>query len=258
MVYSGWVKLYRKIMECLIWNDDKEPFDKRSAWIDLILLANHSDTKMIFDGKPITVKAGQRITSIRILSERWHWSKDRVKRFLDLLESEGMIIRDSDNRRTLLTIVNYGTYQGERDTDKDSDKDTHKDTHKDSNKDTDKSQTRMNKNEKNEKNDKNEKKIYGEYRHVRLTESEREKLDIDFGVEKALDLITYLDEYIEMKGYKAKNHNLAIRKWVVDAVEKQKKKQPSGDAFHEDLQRMADWSKDEWAEVDRDDKARIF
>ena len=27
-----------------------------------------------------------------------------------------------------------------------------------------------------------------------------------------------------MKGYKAKNHNLAMRKWVFDAVERDKKK----------------------------------
>lgn len=33
-------------------------------------------------------------------------------------------------------------------------------------------------------------------------------------------LITFLDEYIEMKGYKAKSHYLAIKKWVVEAVSK--------------------------------------
>ena len=37
-----------------------------------------------------------------------------------------------------------------------------------------------------------------------------------------LELIKYLDEYIEMKGYKAKSHYLAIRKWVISAVEQNK------------------------------------
>lgn len=32
------------------------------------------------------------------------------------------------------------------------------------------------------------------------------------------ELIKYLDEYIEMKGYKAKSHYLCIKKWVTDAV----------------------------------------
>ena len=34
------------------------------------------------------------------------------------------------------------------------------------------------------------------------------------------ELINHLDEAIEMKGYKYKSHYLAIKKWVVDAVNK--------------------------------------
>ena len=32
------------------------------------------------------------------------------------------------------------------------------------------------------------------------------------------------DEYIEEKGYKSKSHNLAIRRWVIDAVKEQEAK----------------------------------
>jgi hypothetical protein len=63
---------------------------------------------------------------------------------------------------------------------------------------------------------------YGEYKHVLLTDNELERLKNDFTNYE--ELINYLDEYIEMKGYKAKNHNLAIRKWVVDAVKEYKNK----------------------------------
>ena len=62
---------------------------------------------------------------------------------------------------------------------------------------------------------------YGEYKNVLLKDEELQKLKKDF--ENWKELITYLDEYIEMKGYKAKSHYLAIRKWVVDAVKKNKK-----------------------------------
>jgi hypothetical protein len=68
---------------------------------------------------------------------------------------------------------------------------------------------------------------YGEYKHVLLTDNELEKLKRDYS--NYLDLIKYLDEYIEMKGYKAKNHYLAIKKWVIEAVnEKKKKEVPEG------------------------------
>ena len=106
---SGWIKIHRQIQNCLIWDD--KPFNMASAWIDLLLLANHEDKETIFDKKPILVKRGQRITSVRELSARWGWGKDKTLRFLRLLESEKMIVKDSDSRRTLLTIVNYGIYQ---------------------------------------------------------------------------------------------------------------------------------------------------
>lgn len=105
----GWIKIHRQIQNCLIWDD--KPFNMASAWIDLLLLANHEDKETIFDKKPILVKRGQRITSVRELSARWGWGKDKTLRFLRLLESEKMIVKESDSRRTLLTIVNYGIYQ---------------------------------------------------------------------------------------------------------------------------------------------------
>ncbi|MBR6843448.1 MAG: hypothetical protein IKM77_14270 [Prevotella sp.] len=139
MAQIGWIRLYRKILASAIWEHD-EPYDRRSAWIDLLLMANHKDKEIIFNGRATVVKQGQRITSIRILADRWHWSRDKVKRYLDALEKLEMITTDRDNHRTLLTIVNYSVYQGESDTDKSADKSA------------DKSQTRMNKNDKEKKN----------------------------------------------------------------------------------------------------------
>ena len=59
---------------------------------------------------------------------------------------------------------------------------------------------------------------FGEYQHVLLTDQELQKLRAEY--ENTDELIKYLDEYIEMKGYKAKSHYLCIKKWVVDAVNK--------------------------------------
>lgn len=67
------------------------------------------------------------------------------------------------------------------------------------------------------------KNIYGEYKNVRLTEKELQSLKSSYG-DLTDELITYLDEYIEMKGYKAKSHYLCIKKWVVNAVQEKKTK----------------------------------
>ena len=60
---------------------------------------------------------------------------------------------------------------------------------------------------------------YGEYKNVLLKDEELQKLKEEY--QNWEELIKYLDEYIEMKGYKAKSHYLCIKKWVVDAVNKQ-------------------------------------
>lgn len=78
---------------------------------------------------------------------------------------------------------------------------------------------------KNKKEDKNIKHIYGAYAHVRLSDEEHNKLINEIGQYKTDACITYLDEYIEMKGYKAKNHYLCIKRWVIDAVEEKQRKQ---------------------------------
>ena len=107
---SGWIKLYRQLQDCWIWLD-KEPFDKRSAWVDLLLTANHSDKKILFNGELITVKRGQILTSVRKLSAKWKWSVNKVYRFLKLLEDDEMLQKESDKDRTLLTIENYSIFQ---------------------------------------------------------------------------------------------------------------------------------------------------
>jgi len=83
---------------------------------------------------------------------------------------------------------------------------------------------------KNEKNDKEIKHIYGEYRHVRLTDAERDRLFNDYGEAEALEAIKYLDEYKERKGYKCQNDNLTLRKWVFNAV-KEERKPTQGNVF---------------------------
>lgn len=67
----------------------------------------------------------------------------------------------------------------------------------------------------------NRKHKYGEYQNVLLKDEELQTLKDKY--ENWEELIKYLDEYIEMKGYKAKSHYLCIIKWVTDAVNKKTK-----------------------------------
>lgn len=68
------------------------------------------------------------------------------------------------------------------------------------------------------------KHTHGEYKHVRLTDEEYQKLIADYGQDATEKAITLLDGYIEEKGYKSKSHNLALRRWVFDAVKEREQK----------------------------------
>ena len=81
---------------------------------------------------------------------------------------------------------------------------------------------------------------HGEYGRVLLSDGEFEKLKADYP--NANELIAFLDEYIEMKGYKARNHYLCIKKWVVSAIEERKRKNKGSNVSAE---------KNEWAELER-------
>ena len=106
----GWIKLDREITEHWLWKE-KEPFDRRSAWIDLLLMANHKDFKTLYKGQLVERKRGEVNTSTRYLAERWRWSRGRVNRFLELLVADKMVTLNSTTDGTTVTIENWGKYQ---------------------------------------------------------------------------------------------------------------------------------------------------
>lgn len=222
---KGWIKIYRSILDCAIW-EDGEPYDRRSAWIDLLLLCNHADKQIIFNGEPMTISRGQYLTSVRKLSERWHWSNDRTLRYLRLLEQLEMIKRSSDNSRTLLTLENYGLYQDTPNTDEYTDEYTRKDTHKDS----DKSQTRIK--ECKERKNSIYRHKYGYYKNVLLSDEDMEKLKAEFPTDWE-ERIEKLSSYMASTGKSYKNHLATIRNWA-------RKDKPVVD----DVAQIREWLKD--------------
>lgn len=106
---NGWVKIHRELQNHWVWED--KPFSRGQAWVDLIMMATYKDKKMMLDGKLVEISCGNIVTSIRKLCSRWGWSNTKVRRFLKMLEDDGMIVQKSDTKKTLITLVNYGFYQ---------------------------------------------------------------------------------------------------------------------------------------------------
>ena len=74
--------------------------------------------------------------------------------------------------------------------------------------------------DKREEKEAHKKHKYGEFNHVLLTEKEYKTLFADWGQDRLNEMIRVLDEGIEQKGYKYKNHNLTIRKWEKNQTDK--------------------------------------
>jgi DNA-binding transcriptional regulator GbsR (MarR family) len=112
MATKGWISVHRKIQNHWVWETEK-PFDKRSAWIDILLMVNHKPGKVFFNNEIVEVDTGERITSEVKLAKKWGWSRTKVRTFLKLLEQDDMIENIKENgKRTRLKVLNYSNYQG--------------------------------------------------------------------------------------------------------------------------------------------------
>ncbi|MGC7562369.1 DnaD domain-containing protein [Staphylococcus epidermidis] len=150
---TGWISLHRSIQKHWLF-EEKRKFSRFEAWIDILLMVNHTDNKIMHDGDLITVKRGQRITSLRQLGERWSWSITKVDKYLKILESDGMLDVKKDTKKTVLTVVNYDDYQDE-DLKKRRRNDSEK-TEKKHRSNTEKTQKKTNNNDNKENNENND------------------------------------------------------------------------------------------------------
>lgn len=107
---GGYIKLHRDIMDH--WISHQGPADYRHAWEDLLMLANHEGVKRFYRGTLTTFKRGTVSRSIGELASLWGWGVKKTRRFLDLLQGDGMIERSSGPWGTVITINNYDKWQG--------------------------------------------------------------------------------------------------------------------------------------------------
>ena len=215
MASEGWIKLHRCIRSNWVWND--KPFSRGQAFLDLLLMVNHEDKKIIFNGSLTEVKRGSCITSIRKLGDKWGWSNKKVKMFLDQLQSDQMITYESNTKRTLVTIEKYDLYQS-KETPKEQQSFT-EETQKHIKSTTEAYQKHTNKNEENEENDK---EVYIDLKFVdeviekvKLTQEQYNKLINKYDKEYVHKEILGLDNHIiNGKGAKYKDHYRTLNTWL--------------------------------------------
>lgn len=106
---QGFIVLHRKLSENWLWLS--EPFSKSQAWIDLLLLANHAEGSFFIRGVKVIIKRGHVGKSEESLSQRWKWSRGKVRAFLKMLETEQQIKQHKSPILNIIEVVNYNLYQ---------------------------------------------------------------------------------------------------------------------------------------------------
>ena len=115
---------------------DDGRYSRREAFLDLVQRASYEPEKVIIvKGGRVVIKRGQLAFSLRKLSEKWGWGKDKVSKTLNDFKAERRIDISKDSLTSIISIINYDLYQGLADTEADSIADSVADTDKDANKD---------------------------------------------------------------------------------------------------------------------------
>jgi hypothetical protein len=223
--HLGWVKLHRKILD---WEWYTDP-NTLAVFLHLLLNANYEQKK--YRGNIIDV--GESLTSIQSLSEELNLSNKQIRTALEHLKSAGTVaIRRANGAAKSASIVKLckysiyqelGLFEGQAQGQENGTQNGNQGASKGQAKGKQRATPKEYKNNKN-KRIKENKNIYGEFENIFLTEEEHNRLVEQFGANITERAINYLGSYKLEKSYKTNDDNLTIRRWVIDAVEKDPKK----------------------------------
>lgn len=104
---EGWIKLHRKILDWEWYTDAPV----RILFEHLLLTANYEDKRW----KGMTIKRGQKVTSIGHLADETGLTIRQVRTALDKLKSTQNLTSKATNKFTLITIEKYDLYQSYND-----------------------------------------------------------------------------------------------------------------------------------------------
>jgi hypothetical protein len=172
----GWIKLHRQILEWE-WYSDNNCF---RLFLHLLLKANHKEKRF----KGIELKVGSIVTSRDLLARETGLSSQQIRTALNKLISTNEITSKTSSQGTILQIVSYEKYQVA----------TNEITNEQP---TSNQRATTNKNIKKEKKE----NIYRQFKHLKLTIEEFNKLKIDYTQEQIDFILDSVENYAQNKKY---------------------------------------------------------
>ncbi len=105
---SGWIKLHRKLLDSKIFSNP----NILKFWMWSLLKASHSDTEQLIGLQTVSIQKGQFIFGRKIAAKELDMTESNAYKILKWLEKESMIVVNSNNKFSVVTIVNWEFYQG--------------------------------------------------------------------------------------------------------------------------------------------------
>lgn len=146
---QGYIKFYREWLDNPIISRDS---DYLAVWLYLVSNATFTETEGIFKGEKILLKRGQVLTSRGIISKSLKIGDSKVKRILQRFKYYNLIDQRTDMQQSLISIKDWGFFQGEIDQRMTNERPTSQETEKEKEKSSKREKEKEKEIYKNEKN----------------------------------------------------------------------------------------------------------
>lgn len=109
---EGWIKLHRCLFKKAIWQNSTP--EHKVILITLLGMANHLGREWEWKGKQFKANPGEFVTSVNSIIEKSGTgiTRQNVRSALKKFEKYGFLTYESTKTGMLVTIVNWGVYQG--------------------------------------------------------------------------------------------------------------------------------------------------
>jgi len=113
---QGWIKLHREILDKPIWTEATA--EQKVLLVTLLMMANHDEKQWEWKGMKFTARPGQLVTSLPALVQKCgkDCSIQKIRTALKRFAKYGFLTEESTPHNRLITIVNWGFYQGKEET----------------------------------------------------------------------------------------------------------------------------------------------
>lgn len=105
---NGWIKIHRKTLDNPVVMKDAA---HAAVWLYLLLSASHDEHRTVFNGKVITLQAGQLVTGRKKIADALSLDESKVRRILNSFENDRMIDQQMTNGGRLISLLNWECYQ---------------------------------------------------------------------------------------------------------------------------------------------------